>query len=122
MAETDFGDVFQRLRTILSEHAGHLDVVEDAPETYRVNTHHVRKDGYVLMFGAVETKKRYVSYHLMPVYMAPPGVLDISEQLRKRMQGKACFNFTKVDEALFAELSDLTQRSLAVADTSPFGP
>jgi hypothetical protein len=68
----------------------------------------------------VEIKKRYVSYHLMPVYMAPAGVLPISDQLRRRMQGKACFNFTRIDEGLFAELSDLTRRSMTVVGSSPF--
>ena len=34
-------------------------------------------------------------------------------RLRKRMQGKACFNFIEPDEALFRELADLTQRSAA---------
>jgi hypothetical protein len=28
--------------------------------------------------------------------------------LRKRMQGKSCFNFTAVDEPLLAELAELT--------------
>ena len=72
------------------------------------------------MFGAVEIKKRYVSYQLKPVYLAPPGVLPISDRLRRRMHGKACVNFTRVDEGLFAELSDLTRRSLAVAGAAPF--
>jgi hypothetical protein len=122
VAESDFAEVFRRLRKILSGHVADLEVVADGPSSYRVNTRHVRRDGYVLMFGAVEIKKRYVSYHLMPVYMAPPGVLAISQQLRGRMQGKACFNFTKIDEVLFAELSELTRRSLAVADSFPFAP
>jgi hypothetical protein len=112
MAEQDFGAVFGRLREIMAEQARAMDVVADGPAGYRLNTRHVRRDGYVLMFGAVEIKKRYVSYHLMPVYMAAPGVLPISEQLRRRMQGKACFNFTRIDEDLFAELSDLTRRSV----------
>ena len=68
----------------------------------------------------MEIKKRYVSYHLMPVYMAPQGVLAISDQLRQRMQGKACFNFTRINEGLFAELSDLTRRSMTVVGSSPF--
>ena len=29
------------------------------------------------------------------------------------MQGKACFNFTAVDDALFAELASVTKRGLA---------
>ena len=63
-----------------------------------------------LMFGAVNVGKRYVSYHLMCVYMAPGLLEDMSPQLRRRMQGKSCFNFTKVDEALFDELSAITAR------------
>ena len=119
MAERDFVEVFRRLREIMAEHAGALDVVADGPAGYQLNTRHVRKDGYVLMFGAVEIKKRYVSYHLMPVYMASRGVLPISEQLRRRMQGKPCFNFTRIDEGLFAELSDLTRRSMTMLGSSP---
>lgn len=120
MAERDFVEVYRRLREIMAEHAGGLDVVVDGATGYRVNTRHVRKDGYVPMFGAVEIKKRYVSYHLMPVYMVPEGVLPIPESLRRRMQGKACFNFTRIDEGLFAELSDLTRRSMTVLGSSPF--
>jgi hypothetical protein len=97
-----------------------MDEVIDVPTSYRLNTRHVRKDGYVLMFGAVEITRRYVSYHLLPVYMAPAGVLPVSDNLRRRMQGKSCFNFTRVDEDLFAELADLTRRAVSVADTSPF--
>ena len=61
-----------------------------------------------LMFGAVNLGKRYVSYHLMCVYKAPDQPAAMSPQLHKRMQGKSCFNFTKVDEALFDELSAIT--------------
>ena len=63
-----------------------------------------------LMFGAVNVGKRYVSYHLMCVYMAPGLLEEMSPQLRRRMQGKSCFNFTKVAEALFDELSAITAR------------
>jgi len=50
-----------------------------------------------LMFGAVSMSKRYVSYHLMCVYMQSDQLEAMSPELRKRMQCKACFNFTKVD-------------------------
>ncbi len=56
--------------------------------------------------------KAYVSYRLMPVYMYPDLLHDISPELRKRMQGKSCFNFKKMDEALFQELEGLTRRSV----------
>lgn len=53
-------------------------------------------------------KKSQVAYHLMPVYVHPELLTDLSPELRRRMQGKSCFNFTKVDRDLFAELGALT--------------
>jgi hypothetical protein len=53
-----------------------------------------------------------VSYYLMPVYASPELAASVSPALAKRKQGKACFNFTKVDEALFAELEALTARGI----------
>jgi hypothetical protein len=46
----------------------------------------------------------------MPVYTEPGLAGAVSPDLRKRMQGKSCFNFTKVDEGLFDELMDLTDK------------
>ena len=57
--------------------------------------------------------KRYVSFYLMPVYGFPDLVESISPDLKRRMQGKPCFNFAKVDEPLFAELGQLTAESVA---------
>jgi hypothetical protein len=46
----------------------------------------------------------------MPIY-AFPGLLEgISPDLKKRMQGKSCFNFTALEESLLVELSDLTHK------------
>jgi hypothetical protein len=63
-----------------------------------------------LMFGAVMVGKRYVSYHLMCVYMEPDLLGSMSPELRKRMQGKSCFNFTKIDDELFDELAAITAK------------
>jgi hypothetical protein len=63
----------------------------------------------VVFFGAATIRKRYVSFYLMPVY-ARPALLDgISPALKARMQGKACFNFTSVDERQLLELERLTR-------------
>ena len=121
MATSDLDQVFERLRTVLSGHAADMVVLRDEPGDYYLNTKHVRQDGYVLAFGAVQTKKRYVSYHLMPIYSAP-DLLGASDALRARMQGKACFNFTRVDEVLFAELDRVTGRAAAAVDTPAFWP
>jgi hypothetical protein len=42
--------------------------------------------------------------------MYPDLLKDISPELKKRMQGKSCFNFKKVEPALFAELAELTRK------------
>jgi hypothetical protein len=60
------------------------------------------------MFGAVRLGKSYVSYHLFPVYCCPELLRGLSEPLRARRQGKACFNFKAVEPVLFEELSQLT--------------
>ena len=62
-----------------------------------------------MYFASVRLGKAYVSFHLMPLYMNPSLTGEISAGLRKRMQGKTCFNF-KADPApeLLAELERLT--------------
>jgi hypothetical protein len=54
-----------------------------------------------------------VSFYLMGVYGAPDLLESMSPELRRRMQGKSCFNFTRIDEPLLAELAALTERSIA---------
>ena len=64
-------------------------------------------------FAGVRLGRRYVSYYLMPVYTHPELLGNLSPELRRRMQGKSCFNFTRVDEPLLAELEQLTARGWA---------
>ena len=86
-------------------------VADNETELY-LDTHHIMKNGRPLYFGSTIIKKNYVSFHLMPVYLHPEMLDDISDALRKRMQGKSCFNFKKIDEELFAELAELTRCGL----------
>ena len=58
--------------------------------------------------AGIRIGKSYVSYYLMPVYALPDLAAGVSPELKRRMQGKACFNFTRIDEALFSELATLT--------------
>lgn len=111
-AANDFAAVFEKLRAILKKYEKRLVVQTDAPGTYYLNTHFKRQDGYVIFFGAAQIKKNYVSFHLMPVYGCREIVESMSPELRARMQGKACFNFKKVEPALFKELADVTKRAV----------
>lgn len=46
----------------------------------------------------------------MPVYVYAELLEGISQPLKNRMQGKSCFNFKKIDKALFEELQELTEK------------
>jgi len=107
--DKDFETVYERLREIMIPYANDLDLKQDAPGVLYIDTNHIMQNSKPLFFGAVQIKKRYVSFHLMPIYVNPNLLRNVSVALLKRMQGKSCLNFTAVDEDLFAELAMLTR-------------
>jgi hypothetical protein len=72
-------------------------------------------------FGAVQLKKNYVSWHLMPLYALPTLRDGVPPELEKRMQGKSCFNFKKVEPELFDALERLTAECAAAYATPVTG-
>jgi hypothetical protein len=83
----EFSTVFGALRAILNAHKDRLSVT-------------------------VRSGRNYVSFHFMPVYMDAELQKQIPPELRKRMRGKACFNFKTVDQELFRQLAELTSAGL----------
>ena len=107
--------VFECIRAMFAAHAARCLVTADNATDYFLATREVRaKDGYRTQLGGVALKKNYVSTHLMPVYVHPELLNEISPALRKRMQGNSCFNFKTPDDALFAELEALIARGVEV--------
>lgn len=107
MAEA-FEDVFLALKQIMVNNSEGYTVQHDEPGKYYLVTSTLNKAKQPIWFGGVEIKKNYVSYHLFGVYCQPKMMSQMSEALKKRMQGKACFNFKSIDEPLFQELASLT--------------
>lgn len=105
-----FPRVFEQLKKILVAHAESLTVKTDTPDTYYLDGPYNEKWKKELFFGSAQIKKNYVSFYLMPVYMYPELLNDISPELKKHMQGKSCFNFKKVEPELFQELEALTRK------------
>ena len=101
--------LFAALKQILARYSDDLTVVADEEGDYHLDTHHVMKNKQRLFFGAVRINKNYVSFHLMPVYVNPSLLDTIDINLKKRMQGKSCFNFTSLDEELIDGLATLTE-------------
>src|SRR5437762_14014521 len=90
-----------------------MDADYDTETYYLLNTRYVMKNRQPLCFGGVRRGKNYVSFYLMSVYTCPEFLKSMSPELKKRMQGKSCFNFKEVDEKLFKELATLTKASAA---------
>jgi hypothetical protein len=106
---TDFQPVFNRLKSILAPYAANLKATADTDNDYSLDTSHVMYNKQNLFFAGLRKQKNYVSFYLMPVYVFPELLAGISPELKKRMQGKSCFNFKNVDDQLFQELAQLTQ-------------
>lgn len=108
----DLPIVFEQLKNILKPYAEKLTLTVDTSDTYYIDGPYSQKWKKQLFFGSAQVKKNYVSFYLMPVYMYPDLLQDISPELKKRMQGKSCFNFKKVEPNLFEELAVLTRKSV----------
>jgi hypothetical protein len=121
---TDFEAVHARLREIILKNRGELAVTKDGPGGVAIEIPGLEGKpwGYV---AGTRLGKSYVSYYLMPVYVSPELAATLSPELRKRMQGKACFNFKTVDEGLLAELEALTAATVpryrAIAEQAAVG-
>jgi hypothetical protein len=110
-APPSFQSVFAALREILKRNAGRLAITEDSPSRFCLTGGSHPKRRAPMEIAWVAVGQAYVSYHHMGVYARPDLLGGVSKELKARMQGKSCFNFTSVDQALFAELEDLTVRA-----------
>jgi len=108
--EDNFQNTFNQLKSILKKFENNLRVKADNDNNYCLNAGYDEKRKADIYFGAVQIKKNYVSYHLMPVYVNPKLLDGISPEIKKRMQGKSCFNFKVTEKKLFAELLMLTKK------------
>jgi hypothetical protein len=112
MAKTDaFTSTFETLRKVLKRYARHFDVHTDTPQAYYLYCKHAKtRSGFPIAFGGVEIRKNYVSFHLIPVYASAALRDGLSPSLKKRMQGKSCFNFTAIDPEHVEELTAVTRK------------
>lgn len=111
---TDFAAIFAALKPVFATCAPNLAVQTDTPEEYTLVTKSPspfpQHKGHPMFFGSVKRGKAYVSVHLMPIYMNAALQKQVPPGLKKRMQGKSCFNFkTGPEPESVAELQKLAQ-------------
>jgi hypothetical protein len=108
-----FAETFATLRGVLEPYAAGKLIAVEKPGDYRLCSASMKdRAGKPLFVAAVQIRKNYVSFHLMPVYTCPKLLNEMSPALRKRMQGKSCLNFTMIDPAHVDELAALTKRGI----------
>src|SRR3954470_6409801 len=66
----EFERVFAALRGILLPYESSLNVTRNRPGDFCLETRGPGPRKVPLMFAAVKTNKRYVSFHLMPIYVS----------------------------------------------------
>lgn len=108
--QQEFQQAFNGLRKTLKPYDNRLRLIRDVPGNYLSESKSLRYQGKAVMFAAI-TSKSYVAFHLFPVYMFPDLLKGISPGLKKRMQGKTCWNFKQAEEPLFTELGKLVEAS-----------
>jgi hypothetical protein len=105
-----FTEVFATLKSILQAYEEALTVHQDTTGLYYLNTPYVEEFKKPLFFGSVRIGKRYVSYHLMPLYIYPELATDLDPLLKKRKHGKSCFNFKTLSATEAELIAALTRR------------
>ncbi len=110
----NFSGTFNVLKAMLEPYAPRLHPVTDTPTSYMLDGEYVAEFKRPMTFGGVQVRRDYVSFHLLPVYSHPELLSNISDALRRRMQGRSRFNFIRPEAELFVELSALIDRGFAL--------
>jgi hypothetical protein len=108
----DLTPVFARLKAILAKHGKKASVVHDTADHFYLNEAAPDAKGKPVFLAAAKVGAGKVAFHLMPVYAKPELLNEITPELKKRMQGKSCFNFSSVDEDLLRELEQLVKKAV----------
>jgi hypothetical protein len=110
MPSNDFSTLYEQLRSVLQRSSVGLKIAHDQPGDFHLVTPGDTPRHQEIFFGAVKIQKNFVSYYLMPIYLYPDLLDGASNSLLRRLKGKSCFRFTRLDDRLLNELSVLTQR------------
>ena|SRR5437868_3704270 len=108
--------VFSSLKPVFSKVAKHLALKTDTQTEYALvaksPSPFPQHKGHPVDFGSLRASNSYSSLHLNTLYMCPELNQGISPELKKRTQGKTCFNFKgNPDPELVAELKQLTENA-----------
>jgi hypothetical protein len=109
----DLAPVFSALCGVLEPFVSkEVTVQADKPGNYQLEIPSILHRKKPMYFAGVRAGKNYVSFYLMSAAYSPELLKSMSHALKKRMQGKACFNFAQIDPDCFSELGRLAADGL----------
>ena len=101
--------VFEQLKDLLTPYYAGLEIHQDKEDSILLSTRFIMKNNQPLFFAAIQKKAHHVSFHLMPVYVEPILMLDVTPELKRRMEGKSGFIFESLTPELVSQLSRLVE-------------
>ena len=111
----EFHSIFAELRDIMLSAAPKMIVTDNTSTSLTLKTSwNEARTKQPAWFGWIAIKKSYVSYHIMPLYYLEALNDAMPSSLEKRRQGKTCFNFKKIDKAIFEDLRQLTKTAFGM--------
>jgi len=111
MSDTrNFPGTFRVLKGLLAPYATRLHASQDSETFYMLDGEYVADFKRTMPFGGAQIRRAYVSFYLLPIYSHPELLGAISDPLRRRVQGRAAFNFVRPERELLVELSALVDR------------
>ena len=96
----DLASIYADLHRILEPYAVILDAKRNDESELYVDTRHLQKNKKPLFFGAVQTKKSYVAFHLMPLYLQPALLASVKLKAASMMQMET--DFTEAQTQMIA--------------------
>lgn len=107
----DFPVLFETLKALMLAAAPDMAVAQASDCCLTVKTRWIEaRTGEPAWFGWIAIKASYVAYHLLPLYTLPELNALVPASLERKRQGKTCFAFRSVDDALLEDLRILTER------------
>ncbi|MEM7659142.1 MAG: hypothetical protein AAF399_23680 [Bacteroidota bacterium] len=112
----DLSEIQDTLKDILKAHLGDLKIRKELDNVFEVcgtveaMQGKQKVDGFY--FASVVPKPKDIRLYFFPLYTHKEEMGELSAPLQKFLKGKTCFHIKYLDDALIAELKDLTARAL----------
>lgn len=117
-------DIFLEIKKILEGQSSNFLIKDQyigSQAKQKKPAYHLYGSKEVSLFGkkpqptyiaGVIQQKNYVSFYFSPVYSHPDSFKSISNDLKKFLKGKSCFNINKTTPQIIEEIEDILKQGI----------